>query len=42
MRTPGKSKLEKAEDYLGKLSAEERKDLLKKLRRRDPGGDVDL
>ncbi len=31
MRTPGKSKLEKAEDYLGKLSAEERKALLKKL-----------
>jgi len=31
MRTPGKSKLEKAEDYLGKLSADERKALLKKL-----------
>ncbi len=31
MRTPGKSKLEKAEDYLGKLSEDERKALLKKL-----------
>jgi len=31
MRTPGKSKLEKAEDLLGKMSPEERKALLKKL-----------
>ncbi len=31
MRTPGKSRLEKAESLLGKLSVDERKDLLKKL-----------
>jgi len=31
MRTPGKSRLEKAEDFIGKMTAEERKDLLKKL-----------
>ncbi|HEB13386.1 MAG TPA: hypothetical protein ENI13_00215 [candidate division CPR3 bacterium] len=31
MRTPGKSKLEKAEDLLGTMTPEERKALLKKL-----------
>lgn len=31
MKTPGKSKLEKAEDLLGAMSAEERRDLLKKF-----------
>ncbi len=31
MRTPGKSKLEKAEDLLGQMSPEDRKALLKKL-----------
>ena len=31
MRTPGKSKLEKAEDLVGKMSADERKALLKRL-----------
>lgn len=34
MRTPGKSKLEKAEDLLGKMSLEDRKALLKKLQDR--------
>lgn len=31
MRTPGKSKLEKAEELLGTMTKEERMDLLKKL-----------
>lgn len=31
MRTPGKSKLEKASDLLGQLTPEQRKDLLKQL-----------
>lgn len=31
MRTPGKSRMEKAEDLLGKMSKEERQALLKKL-----------
>ncbi len=34
MRTPGKSKLEKAEDLLGTMSPEDRKALLKKLQGR--------
>ena len=31
MRTPGKSRMEKAEDLVGKMTDEEKRDLLKKL-----------